>query len=281
MNSVWSWLINTNTLTRDELGEQHSIRQHQLKKKLMRWSNKRKKHTEGSKDKTWGSQKTTKVSVKLQMYYKGINPNMSYCMITVQSFRSIQRLFTCVVHIMLAEPTLRDLGVKLQQCVERFRQQLSRPAVLLQVDPIPDQPLSTQETLNVIQVHWITRHQIQPYKKKKKQHYMHELENHYESGYTRQGKSNYYFFFSISLGNKATFINKPQWELKTRNNVMAFAGKVIFQALLNSEAFIFTVSGDLLLYNDWYSFKQNTLEEKTLKKTQFVRRKHANTRADI
>lgn len=203
-------------------------------------------------------------------------------MITVQSFRSIQRLFTCVVHIMLAEPTLRDLGVKLQQCVERFRQQLSRPAVLLQVDPIPDQPLSTQETLNVIQVHWITRHQIQPYKnKKKQQHYMHELENHYESGYTRQGKSNYYFFFSISLGNKATFINKPQWELKTRNNVMAFAGKVIFQALLNSEAFIFTVSGDLLLYNDWYSFKQNTLEEKTLKKTQFVRRKHANTRADI
>ncbi len=43
---------------------------------------------------------------------------------------------------------------------------------------------------------------------------------------------------------------------------MGFAGKVIFQALLNNEAFIFTVSGDLLLYNDWYSFKQNTLEEK-------------------
>ncbi len=55
---------------------------------------------------------------------------------------------------------------------------------------------------------------------------------------------------------------------------MGFAGKVIFQALLNNEAFIFTVSGDLLLYNDWYSFKQNTLEEKTLKKTQFVCSKH-------
>ncbi len=80
--------------------------------------------------------------------------------------------------------------------------------------------------------------------------------------------------FFISLGNKATFINKPQWELKTKYNVMGFAGKVIFQALLNNEAFIFTVSGDLLLYNDWYSFKQNTLEEKTLKKTQFVCSKH-------
>lgn len=67
-----------------------------------------------------------------------------------------------VVHIMLAEPTLRDLGVKLQQRVERFGQQLSRPAVLLHVNPISDQPLSTQETLYVIQVHRVTRHQIQP-----------------------------------------------------------------------------------------------------------------------
>lgn len=62
----------------------------------------------------------------------------------------------------LTEQTLRDLGVKLQQCVELLWEQLSGPGVLFHVNPVANQPLSTQETLHVIQVHRVTRDQIQP-----------------------------------------------------------------------------------------------------------------------
>lgn len=58
--------------------------------------------------------------------------------------------------------TLWYLVVVLQQAVEGFRQQLLNPDVLLQVDPVMYQPLPLEEALDMVQVHRVTRHHVQP-----------------------------------------------------------------------------------------------------------------------